>query len=81
MGDETLVEGFVIRPAKGNDVEDACSIAKTAWARIHDSFRTIMGADAQKRHSQQKLRHVQRFLHRYARLLEGSRSQILEQPM
>jgi ribosomal protein S18 acetylase RimI-like enzyme len=45
MGDETLVEGFVIRPAKGNDVEDACSIAKTAWARIHDSFRTIMGAD------------------------------------
>jgi hypothetical protein len=46
-----------------------------------EPYRTTVGADAQKRHSQQKLRHVQRFLHRYARLLEGSRSQILEQPM
>lgn len=45
MDDHVLVPGFVIRLAQEKEVEAACNIAKLAWARVHDSFRKIMGED------------------------------------
>ena len=45
MSDQVLVPGFVIRLAEKEDIDAACTIAKLAWARVHDSFRKIMGAD------------------------------------
>jgi ribosomal protein S18 acetylase RimI-like enzyme len=45
MEKHVLTSGYVIRQAQKEDVDDACEIAKGAWARIHDSFRTIMGAE------------------------------------
>jgi ribosomal protein S18 acetylase RimI-like enzyme len=40
-----LVPGYGIRPAKFEDMDEVCDIAKRAWKRIHDSFRAIMGSD------------------------------------
>lgn len=45
MSNQILVPGFVIRLAQKEDVEQACEIAKMAWARVHESFRNIMGED------------------------------------
>ena len=45
MAHHVLVSGFCIRHAQKEDVDAACEIAKCAWARIHDSFRTIMGPE------------------------------------
>lgn len=45
MREQVLTSGYVIRHAKQEDMDAVCCIAKMAWARIHDSFRNIMGAD------------------------------------
>jgi len=45
MEKHILVPGFVILQAQETHVNRACEIAKQAWARIHDSFRDIMGGD------------------------------------
>ena len=45
MERHVLVPGFVIEKAHASQVDDACEIAKLAWARVHDSFRKIMGEE------------------------------------
>ena len=47
MTDETheLVEGYAVRPARIDDLEAACAIAKAAWEPIHESFIEILGRE------------------------------------
>ena len=42
-GVHELAPGYGIRRAVDGDMDAACEIAKRAWVRIHESFRTIMG--------------------------------------
>jgi ribosomal protein S18 acetylase RimI-like enzyme len=49
MENRRLIAGYDIRGAQSEDMEDVCAIATLAWARIHDSFRSIMGGDMHER--------------------------------
>lgn len=42
---ETSMSGYEIRPARAEDMHAVCDIAKRAWERVHDSFRTMMGTE------------------------------------
>lgn len=48
MKDDALTEltpGYAIRRATVADMDAACAIAQRAWARVHASFRAIMGGE------------------------------------